>query len=96
MIIKITGRHVEVTESLKGFVDTKFLRIQRHFDHIIQAHVVLTLEKGHHLAEGVLHVSGGEIVAHGDAEDMYKAVDLLVDKLDRQLVKHKEKVKNHH
>lgn len=96
MEIKITGRHLEVTEPLKAFTQTKLARLERHFDQLLTAHVIFTLEKNLHKVEAVIHVPGGELLAHSEAPDMYQAIDLLVDKLDRQLVKYKEKMKTHH
>jgi len=96
MQINITGQHLKVTESLKEYVEKKFEKLTRHFDHVINIHVVLTVEKLAHQAEASLQVSGNKIFATASNEGMYAAVDNLVDKLDRQIVKHKEKLKDHH
>lgn len=95
MQINLSGHHVDVTDSLRDYVDTKFAKLERHFDHINNAHVVLTVEKVQQIAEATLHIKGGEIHAKSDNTDMYAAIDSLVDKLDRQVLKHKEKLKQH-
>ena len=92
MQINLTGRHVEVTSSLKEFVDEKFAKLERHFDHINNVYVTLTVEKLRQIAEATLHINGGEIFANSESEDMYASIDLLIDKLDRQVIKHKEKL----
>ena len=96
MQINITGHHLKVTLALKNYIEKKFQRLSRHFDHVINVHVILTVEKIVHRAEASLQVSGNKIFADASNEGMYAAVDLLVDKLDRQIVKHKEKLKDHH
>ena len=95
MQISLTGHHVDLTDSLRAYVDTKFERLERHFDHVTNVHVILSVEKLAQKAEANMHVSGAEIYAEATHEDMYAALDALVDKLDRQLIKHKEKMKNH-
>ncbi len=95
MQINLTGHHVEVTRSLKDYVDTKFAKLERHFDHINNVHVVLTVEKLNQIAEATIHLSGNEIFASAENADMYSSIDALIDKLDRQILKHKDKV-NHH
>lgn len=97
MQLTTTGHHVELTESLNSFIAQKFEKLERHYDHITQVHVVLNVEKLQHLAEATAHVTGAELFANAQADDMYVAIDLLVDKLDRQLIKHKEKsMARHH
>lgn len=96
MQIKITGHHVDVTPALKQYVATKFDKLERHFDSVHDVHVILTVEKLRHKAESDLHVRGNHIHAESIDGDMYAAIDLLVDKLDRQIVKHKEKVQDKH
>lgn len=96
MQINISGHHVKVTTSLKDYVEKKFERLTRHFDHVLNIHVILTVEKQAQKAEASLQVSGNKIYADASNEGMYAAVDSLVDKLDRQIVKYKEKLKDHH
>lgn len=95
MQINLTGRHVEVTEPLREYVNTKFSKLKRHFDQINNVHVILDVEKLVQKAEATLHVNGGELFATAEHSDMYAAIDGLIDKLDRQVIKHKEKLKNH-
>ena len=96
MQINITGHHLKVTTPLKLYVEKKFERLTRHFGHVLNIHVVLTVEKLIHTAEASLQVRGNKIFADASNAGMYAAVDALVDKLDRQIVKHKEKSKDHH
>jgi len=71
-------------------------RLERHFDHVTNIHVILSVEKLRHKAEATMHVSGGSLFADATEEDMYAAIDALMDKLDRQVKKHKEKITDHH
>ena len=96
MNIQITGRHVEITEALHSFINEKFAKLERHFDNITQIHVMLGIQKEQHKAEAQVHVSGGKLFAQSAESSMYAAIDTLIDKLNRQLIKHKEKLKNHH
>ena len=91
MQLNITGHHVELTESLKEYVSSKLQKLERHFDHISNVQVTLSVQKVRQIAEATLHISGADIHATAEQEDMYAAIDLLVDKLDRQILKHKEK-----
>ena len=95
MQVSLSGHHVEITDSLRHYVNEKIARLDRHFDHALDIHVVLTVEKLRHKAEATLHVSGNNLHADDVQEDMYAAIDGLVDKLDRQGKKHKEKMKDH-
>ena len=97
MQIEIAGHNIEVTQALRAYVTEKLERLQRHFDNLIAAHVVLRLERVEHSAEATVSVGGRTNDIHADAsdEDMYAAIDKLVDKLDRQVRRHKAKVKTH-
>jgi putative sigma-54 modulation protein len=95
MQINLTGHHLDITDSLRNYVHSKLEKIERHFDHINNVHVVLQVEKVRQIAEAKLNVNGGEIFANSESEDMYAAIDSLVDKLDRQVIKHKEKLIRH-
>ena len=95
MQINLTGHHVEITDSLRNYVDTKFSKLERHFDHISNVHVILKVEKLAQKAEATMNLSGAEVFASSENQDMYAAIDSMVDKLDRQLIKHKEKLKKH-
>ena len=96
MQINITGHHVDITSALHAYVEEKFVRLERHFDNMTNAHVILEIEKDRQKAEATIHVSGGQVYADSEDENMYAAIDSLADKLDRQIKKHKEKLKNHH
>ncbi|EWH09127.1 sigma 54 modulation protein/ribosomal protein S30EA [Catenovulum agarivorans DS-2] len=95
MQINLTGRHVDITDSLRDYVDNKFAKLERHFDHINNVYVILNVEKLNQIAEATLHLNGGEVFANAEHTDMYAAIDSLIDKLDRQVIKHKEKMKRH-
>ncbi len=95
MHISITGNHVDLTDPLREYVNTKMERLERHFDIVQDIHVVLSVEKLRHKAEATLHVNGGNLFADSVQEDMYAAIDALTDKLDRQAKKHKEKMTDH-
>src|SRR6187455_283112 len=96
MQLSLSGHHVEVTPSMRAYVERKLERITRHFDHVIDVHCVLTVEKLEQKAEATIHVRGNAI--HADATDpnMYAAIHALTDKLDRCVKKHKEKRADHH
>jgi len=97
MQLSITGNHIDVTESLKSYVTAKMEKLERHYDHITNVHVILTVEKHAQRAEATLHISGAEIFADSESDDLYAAIDSLTDKLDRQVIKHKEKtITRHH
>ena len=95
MQLSITGHHIDVTDSLRAYVTNKFVRLERHYEHITNVHVVLSVEKLIQKAEATVHTSGAELFADATSEDLYAAIDALIDKLDRQIVKHKEKTRNH-
>ena len=95
MQVSITGHHIDVTESLKVHVEEKMAKIKRHFDNVMDVHVILTVEKLEQKAEATVQISGAKIFAEDIQEDMYKSIDHMVDKLDRQIIKHKEKTGSH-
>ena len=96
MQLNVTGANVEVTPALRGYVEKKLERIARHFDQVIDVHCIMTVEKLRQKAEATLHASGCAIHADATEENMYAAIDLLADKLDRCIKKHKEKRNDHH
>ncbi len=96
MQVNVSGHHIDVTDSLRGYVESKFERLERHFDIVSDVHCILTVEKLRHKAEAKANVNGGTIFAESTEEDMYAAIDGLVDKLDRRVRKHKEKLVDHH
>ena len=101
MNLTISGHHLEVTPALRSYVTTKLDRMIRHFDQVVDVKVLLTVEnlkekERRQRAECSIHVKGSDMFAESSHEDLYAAVDDLVDKLDRQVVRHKSRVKNHH
>jgi len=97
MQLDLSGHHVEITDSMRGYVEKKFERISRHFEQVLDIHCVLTVEKKlHHKAEATLMMRGNKIYADATEPNMYAAIDALTDKLDRCVKKHKEKASDHH
>lgn len=96
MDITVSGQQIEITAPLRDYVLEKVGRIERHFDHAITADVVLHVEKKRYSAEANVRAKGAVIHADAVGEDMYAAIDLLTDKLDRQVLRHKEKVMTQH
>src|SRR3972149_10677889 len=95
MNVQVSGHHVEVTEAIHDYVLAKLERVQRHFDHVIDINVILSVQKLTQKAEISLHVRGKDIHVESDDEDLYAAIDLMMDKLDRQIIKHKQKAYSH-
>lgn len=91
MNLNVSGHHLEVTPAIRTYVSGKLDRVTRHFDHVIDAHVILSVDKLVQKAEVTLHVRGKDIHAECVDADLYAAIDLLVDKLDRQVIKYKDK-----
>ena len=96
MRINISGHHVEVTEPLHDYVIDKFKKLERHYDNITSIDVTLIVEKTTQKAEASVHIAGADLFANVENESMYAAIDSLSDKLDRQLIKHKEKTQGKH
>jgi putative sigma-54 modulation protein len=96
MQLNVTGHHVDVTTSMKGYVEKKLDRIVRHSDHIIDVHCILTVERQRHKAEAKVLLNGAMVYADAVDMNMYAAIDALADKLDRRVKKHKEKLADHH
>ncbi len=95
MNLNITGNHLEVTPAIHDYVTGKLDRVVRHFDHVTAVHVVLSVEKLRQKAEVTVHVRGKNIFVESTDENLYAAIDALTDKLDRQVLKHKEKKADH-
>lgn len=95
MNFKVSGHHVSVTPAIRDYVHSKFSRINRHFDHLIDVNVILTVEKLAQKAEVSVHVRGRDIHVETVDENMYAAIDTLADKLDRQIIKYKDKAQAH-
>lgn len=96
MQLNVTGHHVEVTDALRDYVSTKMQRIEKHYDHVSDVHCILTVEKLRHKAEATANLRGARLHAEATEEDMYAAIDGMADKLDRRILKHKEKQCDHH
>jgi len=92
MNLNLSGHHLDITPAIRSYVTSKLERITRHFDHVIDVNVILTVEKLNQKIEANVHVRGKDIYVECCDNDMYAAIDGLVDKLDRQIVKHKEKI----
>jgi len=95
MNLHITGHHVQLTPAIRGYVSTKMERVTHHFDHVIDVNVIMSVAKLRHKAEATVHVRGRDIHCENTEEDMYAAIDGLIDKLDRTIIKHKEKNLSH-
>ena len=95
MNLNISGHHLEVTPAIRDYVVAKLERVTRHFDSVIDVSVIVSVEKLKQNVEATVHVRGKDIHVEAIDADMYAAIDLLADKLDRQIVKHKEKVQDH-
>ncbi len=91
MNLNLTGRHVDITPVMRDYVLSKIDKIRRHFDHVIDVSVVLSVEKLKQKAEANVHIRGKDIFVETDSANMYASIDSLADKLDRQILKHKEK-----
>ena len=96
MNLQISGHHLEITPALRDYVTGKLERVTRHFDHVIDVNAILSVEKLKQKAEVTVHLSGKDIYDESIDEDLYAAIDILVDKLDRQIQKHKQKLQDHH
>ncbi len=96
MQLNLTGHHVEITDSLRDYVTTKLDKLERHFDQVTNVHVVLGVEKLRQKAEAKINIKGNQLFAVSEYEDMFASFDSMIDKLDRQVRKHKEKITDHH
>jgi putative sigma-54 modulation protein len=92
MNLSVSGHHLDVTAALRSYVRAKLARVTRHFDHVIDAHVILTAAKLKQKAEVTLHVPGKELHCESEEADLYAAIDTLADKLDRQVLRYKDKL----
>jgi putative sigma-54 modulation protein len=95
MNLNITGHHIEVTPAIREYVTSKLDRVIRHFDQVTSVHVILSVAKLQQKAEVTMHVKGKDIAAESEEADLYAAIDAVADKLDRQVLKHKEKHTDH-
>jgi len=95
MQINTSGHHLDLTPAIKDYVNNKIEKLERHNDLITNVNVILSVDKVEQKAEATIHVNGKEIFANASSEDLYTAIDSMTDKLDRQLIKHKEKLSSH-
>ncbi|HOJ67307.1 MAG TPA: ribosome-associated translation inhibitor RaiA [Candidatus Hydrogenedentes bacterium] len=95
MNVTITGRHMELTDALKSYIETGLKKIRTHFDKVIDVEVVLSVEKHRHIAEINLHANGVRIHSREESSDMYASVDAVLDKLTRQVRKYKDRINRH-
>lgn len=91
MNLNVSGHHLDITPAIRNYVQSKMERVTRHFDHVIDAHVTLSVAKLRQKAEVTLHVRGKDLHCECEESDLYSAIDLMVDKLDRQVLKYKGK-----
>lgn len=96
MNLNITGHHLDVTPAIREYIQTKMTRVMRHFDHVIDTQVILSLEPLKHRAELTLHIPGKDIHCEASENNLYAAIDLLIDKVDRKVLQHKARTQNHH
>ena len=96
MNIQFSGQHIEVSEALRDRFKKRLKKIEKHFGKILDIHINIRVEKRQHSAEATVQVRGNTLFATATCDDMYSAFDKLGDKLDRQVIKHKEKLKSHH
>jgi len=95
MNLTISGRHLEVTPAIHDYVHAKLGRISRHFDHVIDTQVMLSVERLSHSAEATMRLRGKDIHCEASNDNLYAAIDLLADKIDRQVIKYKSKLQDH-
>ena len=95
MQMTISGHHVVITDPIRAYITNKLSKLERHYDQITSLTVMLAVEKLSQKIEATIHVSGAELFAMAEHSDMYAAIEALSDKLDRQLIKHKEKHRGH-
>lgn len=96
MNLSVSGHHLDITPAIRGYLSDKLSRISRHFDHVIDVDVILSVNKLDQKVEAKVHLSGKDLFCECVDSDMYAAIDTLADKLDRQILKHKEKLVDHH
>ena len=92
MNLHITGHHLEITPAIREYATEKFSKIKRHFDNVLDVNIILSVEKLLQKAEATVHISGKTVFVECADDNLYAAIDALVDKLDRQVIKHKEKL----
>ena len=96
MNLNITGKHLEITPSLKKHIENKFIKINNHFNYVIDAKFILSVQKLDNIIDATIHLPNLDINAKSVCDDMYKSIDLVINKLDKQVIKYKDKNQDHH
>ncbi len=96
MNLKVSGHHLDVTPAIQGYIEEKMARIARHFDQVMDVDIILSVDKLQQKVEAKVHLSGKDLYCESIDADMYAAIDGLADKLDRVVLKHKERLVDHH
>ena len=95
MQLNLSGHHLDITSSIRQHTSDKLIKIKHHFDNIMNVNMTLEVQKDLQKAEATIHVSGADLFAKAESNDMYASIDQLINKLDSQIIKHKEKLQNH-
>ena len=95
MQLNLSGHHLDITSSIKQHTSDKLTKIKHHFDSVMNVNMILEVQKDLQKAEATIHVSGADLFAKAQSSDMYVSIDQLINKLDSQIIKHKEKLHNH-
>jgi len=95
MQLQISGHHLDITSAIKNHTNEKLSKIKHHFDNVMNVNMILEVQKDVQKAEATIHLSGADLFAKAQSSDMYVSIDQLINKLDSQIIKHKEKLHNH-
>ena len=95
MQLHISGHHLDITSAIKHHTNEKLSKIKHHFDNVMNVNMILEVQKDVQKAEATIHLSGADLFAKAQSTDMYVSIDQLINKLDSQIIKHKEKLHNH-
>ncbi|SMN16568.1 Ribosome hibernation protein YhbH [uncultured Candidatus Thioglobus sp.] len=95
MQLNISGHHLDITDAIRQHSEEKLAKIKHHFDHVININMILEVEKDVNIAEATIHISGADLFAKAESNDMYASIDQMVNKLDAQVRRHKEKLNDH-
>ena len=95
MQLHISGHHLDITSAIKNHTNEKLSKIKHHFDNVMNVNMILEVQKDVQKAEATIHLSGADLFAKDQSSDMYVSIDQLINKLDSQIIKHKEKLHNH-
>ncbi|WP_416694317.1 ribosome hibernation-promoting factor, HPF/YfiA family [Candidatus Pseudothioglobus sp. Uisw_050_01] len=95
MQLNLSGHHLDITSSIRQHTSDKLTKIKHHFGNIMNVNMILEVQKDLQKAEATIHVSGADLFAKAESNDMYASIDQLINKLDSQIIKHKEKLHNH-